>query len=178
MMDTAGFGTEPPQAHIINNLNGSRKVQRNHRAIISGEKTYKEMGKELLGTIKDVCNGKLTKAEAYGFSDIAVDHVCCFVLCWVSPCVLCPPLVLCLLVCDAADVGDGKKLGRMGVKTVVCFLLSTAIAIVLGLVTSNVIGVETGVTIQHKAESVTDNILRTDAWVCPDEDRRTGQAPA
>ena len=47
------------------------------------------------------------------------------------------PLVLCLLVCAAADVGDGKKLGRMGVKTVVCFLLSTAIAIVLGLVTSN-----------------------------------------
>ena len=61
------------------------------------------------------------------------------------------PLVLCLLVCAAADVGDGKKLGRMGVKTVVCFLLSTAIAIVLGLVTSNIIGVETGVTIQQTA---------------------------
>lgn len=51
------------------------------------------------------------------------------------------PLVLCLLVCAAADVGDGKKLGRMGVKTVVCFLVSTAVAIVLGLVTSNIIGV-------------------------------------
>ena len=61
------------------------------------------------------------------------------------------PLVLCLLVCAAADVGDGKKLGRMGVKTVVCFLLSTAIAIVLGLVTSNIIGVGTGVTIQQTA---------------------------
>ena len=59
------------------------------------------------------------------------------------------PLVLCLLVCAAADVGDGKKLGRMGVKTVVCFLLSTAVAIVLGLVTSNIIGVGTGVTIQQ-----------------------------
>ncbi|MBR1438661.1 MAG: cation:dicarboxylase symporter family transporter, partial [Synergistaceae bacterium] len=35
------------------------------------------------------------------------------------------PLVLCLLVCAAAAVGDGKKLGRMGVKTVVCFLVST-----------------------------------------------------
>ncbi|MBQ7214365.1 MAG: dicarboxylate/amino acid:cation symporter [Synergistaceae bacterium] len=63
------------------------------------------------------------------------------------------PLVLCLLVCAAADVGDGKKLGRMGVKTVVCFLLSTAIAIVLGLVTSNIIGVGTGVTIQQTASS-------------------------
>ena len=48
-------------------------------AIVSGEKTYKEMGRELLGTIEDVCNGRLTKAEAYGFSDIAVDHVCRFV---------------------------------------------------------------------------------------------------
>lgn len=48
-------------------------------AIVRGEKTYQEMGAELLKTIEDICNGKLTKAEAYGFSDIAVDHVCRFV---------------------------------------------------------------------------------------------------
>ena len=48
-------------------------------AIITGEKTYKEMGRELVDVIHDVCNGRLTKAEAYGFSDIAVDHVCRFV---------------------------------------------------------------------------------------------------
>ena len=47
--------------------------------ILRGEKTYKEMGRELVGVISDVLNGKLTKAEAYGFSDIAVDHVCRFV---------------------------------------------------------------------------------------------------
>lgn len=47
--------------------------------ILRGEKTYKEMGRELIGIISDVLNGKLTKAEAYGFSDIAVDHVCRFV---------------------------------------------------------------------------------------------------
>lgn len=47
--------------------------------IIRGEKTYQEMGRELLQVIFDICNGKLTKAEAYGFSDIAVDHVCRFV---------------------------------------------------------------------------------------------------
>lgn len=63
------------------------------------------------------------------------------------------PLVLCLLVCAAADVGDGKKLGRMGIKTVVCFLLSTAVAIVLGLVMSNIIGVGTGVTIQQTTQA-------------------------
>ena len=47
--------------------------------IVRGEKTYQEMGREMLQNIQDICNGKLTKAEAYGFSDIAVDHVCRFV---------------------------------------------------------------------------------------------------
>ena len=47
--------------------------------IIIGEKTYQEMGMELLSVIGEICNGKLTKAEAYGFSDVAVDHVCRFV---------------------------------------------------------------------------------------------------
>ena len=48
-------------------------------AIIRGEKTIPEMGEEMLSIIRDICSGRLTKAEAYGFSDIAVDHVCRFV---------------------------------------------------------------------------------------------------
>ncbi len=47
--------------------------------IVRGEKTYEEMGKEMVGAIEDICNGKMTKAEAFGFSDIAVDHVCRFI---------------------------------------------------------------------------------------------------
>ena len=47
--------------------------------IIRGEKTYREMGREMLKDIEDMCNGRMTKAETYGFSDIAVDHVCRFV---------------------------------------------------------------------------------------------------
>jgi len=47
--------------------------------IIRGEKTFREMGKEMLKDIEDMCNGRMTKAETYGFSDIAVDHVCRFV---------------------------------------------------------------------------------------------------
>ncbi|MBQ6239266.1 MAG: UxaA family hydrolase [Firmicutes bacterium] len=47
--------------------------------IIDGTMTIEEGGELLLGQIVDLCNGKLTKAEAYGFSDIAVDHVCRFV---------------------------------------------------------------------------------------------------
>ena len=47
--------------------------------IVRGEKTYQEMGAEMLNNIQNICNGKMTKAEAFGFSDIAVDHVCRFV---------------------------------------------------------------------------------------------------
>lgn len=47
--------------------------------ILSGEKTIAEAGEMLLGKIQAIANGRLTKAEAYGFSDIAVDHVCRFV---------------------------------------------------------------------------------------------------
>ena len=48
-------------------------------AIIRGEMTIPESGEMLLGEMDKILNGKLTKAEAYGFSDIAVDHVCRFV---------------------------------------------------------------------------------------------------
>ena len=47
--------------------------------IIRGEATVEEMGAKLLKTFQSIANGQLTKAEAYGFSDIAVDHVCRFV---------------------------------------------------------------------------------------------------
>ena len=47
--------------------------------IIDGNLTIDDAGDLLLEKIRDVCNGRLTKAEAYGFSDIAVDHVCRFV---------------------------------------------------------------------------------------------------
>lgn len=64
------------------------------------------------------------------------------------------PMVLCLLVVAAADVGDGKKLGRMGVKTVLCFLVSTMGAIVLGLFFANLFHVGTGVTLTQGVKAV------------------------
>ena len=48
-------------------------------SIIDGTSTVEQSGKELFRELLNVCNGKMTKAEAYGFSDIAVDHVCRFV---------------------------------------------------------------------------------------------------
>ena len=47
--------------------------------IIRGEQTIEKSGGMLLEKLHEIANGKLTKAEAYGFSDIAVDHVCRFV---------------------------------------------------------------------------------------------------
>ena len=47
--------------------------------IVRGEKTCGEMGDELLNIVLETADGRLTKAEAYGFSDIAIDHVCRFI---------------------------------------------------------------------------------------------------
>lgn len=47
--------------------------------ILRGEESISASGERLLTRIHEVANGRLTKAEAYGFSDIAVDHVCRFV---------------------------------------------------------------------------------------------------
>lgn len=54
------------------------------------------------------------------------------------------PLVLGLLVCAAADVKDFKTLGKIGGKTLGIFLGSTAIAVAIGLVISNVFQIGAG----------------------------------
>ena len=51
----------------------------NLSGIIRGEVSIEESGAMLLEKIHELANGRLTKAEAYGFSDIAIDHVCRFV---------------------------------------------------------------------------------------------------
>ena len=51
----------------------------NLSSIVRGEKTYQQAGRELVDAIAATANGRLTKAEAFGFSDIAVDHVCRYV---------------------------------------------------------------------------------------------------
>lgn len=56
------------------------------------------------------------------------------------------PLVLGLLICAAADVKDFKTLGKIGGKTIAIFLSSTAIAVAIGLVLSNVMNIGGGFT--------------------------------
>ena len=47
--------------------------------IVEGTLTIKDAGEKILGEVLEVVGGRVTKAEAYGFSDITVDHVCRFI---------------------------------------------------------------------------------------------------
>ena len=57
------------------------------------------------------------------------------------------PLVFASLIVGAASTGDVGKLGRIGIKTMVMFLITTAIAVVIGLVLGNVIQPGAGLSI-------------------------------
>ena len=57
------------------------------------------------------------------------------------------PLVFSSLVAGAASVGDTKKLGRIGIKTVLLYFLTTAVAIVIGLVFGNLFNPGAGMNI-------------------------------
>lgn len=47
--------------------------------ITEGEVGIEDTGELLLEELLTVCNGKITKAEAFGFSDIAIDRFCRFI---------------------------------------------------------------------------------------------------
>lgn len=63
------------------------------------------------------------------------------------------PLVLCSLVIGAAGIEDVTKLGRIGVKTLVFYLSTTAFAVILALVGGNIINPGRGVNIGDIAVS-------------------------
>jgi altronate dehydratase large subunit len=48
-------------------------------SIITGENSIEEMGGMLLDELVEVANGKITKAESFGFSDICIDRICRFI---------------------------------------------------------------------------------------------------
>jgi len=49
------------------------------------------------------------------------------------------PLILVSLTCGAAAIGDVKKLGRVGVRTLAFYLVTTAIAITLAITLANIV---------------------------------------
>ncbi len=60
------------------------------------------------------------------------------------------PLVFCSLVVGASGLGDIKSMGRIGIKTVVYFLCTTAVAVVIGLVIGNLfqVGKNAGLSLE------------------------------
>ncbi len=54
------------------------------------------------------------------------------------------PLVLCSLVCGSMSIGDTKKLGTVGVRTLIFYLATTALAITVALSIGNLINPGTG----------------------------------
>lgn len=77
------------------------------------------------------------------------------------------PLVLASLVVGTCGLGDVKKLGRIGGKTVAYYLLTTAFAVILGLILANVFSVGAGFVLPSdvkaaeasKIPSVIDTLL-------------------
>ncbi len=57
------------------------------------------------------------------------------------------PLVFCSLICGSMSIGDSKKLGRVGIKIIIFYLLTTALAVCLALSVAMVINPGIGLDI-------------------------------
>lgn len=62
------------------------------------------------------------------------------------------PLVLFSLICGAASIGDVKKLGRVGGKIIAYYLLTTAFAVVLGLIFANILHPGAGIPLPKSSD--------------------------
>ena len=80
------------------------------------------------------------------------------------------PLVFCSLVCGSMAIGDTKKLGTVGVRTLIFYLFTTALAITVALTVGNIIDPGIGLDMsaiktnaadvaQMEATSLTDTML-------------------
>ncbi len=78
------------------------------------------------------------------------------------------PLVFCSLVCGSSAIGDTKTLGKVGGKTIIFYLLTTALAVTVAIGTATVIrpgigldmsSIETGQAAVAENTSVTDTLL-------------------
>ena len=80
------------------------------------------------------------------------------------------PLVCCSLVCGSMAIGDTKKLGTVGVRTLIFYLFTTALAITVALTVGNIIDPGVGLDMsaiktnaadvaQMEATSLTDTLL-------------------
>ncbi len=72
------------------------------------------------------------------------------------------PLVFCSLVCGSMSIGDTKKLGTVGVRTLVFYLATTALAVTVALSVGNLINPGVGLDM---------SAIKTNASICRDYGR-------
>ena len=65
------------------------------------------------------------------------------------------PLVLCSLVCGALAIDDTKKIGRVGIKTLLFYLITTAIAVAIALIVANVLNPGLGLDLSELVQTQT-----------------------
>ncbi|KEO84287.1 glutamate/aspartate:proton symporter GltP [Tumebacillus flagellatus] len=63
------------------------------------------------------------------------------------------PIVISTLIVGVSSVGDVKKLGKLGGKTILYFEIITTVAILIGLLVANLVHPGTGVDMSHLAKS-------------------------
>ena len=51
----------------------------NASVVLKGDKTIDECGKDLFDELMEVVNGKVTKAEAFGFNECSMQRICKFI---------------------------------------------------------------------------------------------------
>ena len=66
------------------------------------------------------------------------------------------PLVMASLIIGTASLGDLKKLGRIGLKTIGYYLVATALAVALGLIVASAIKPGSGLDEEVKTQLLTD----------------------
>lgn len=71
------------------------------------------------------------------------------------------PLVLCSLICGSMSIGDTKKLGTIGVKTLLFYLATTALAITVALFIANIIN--PGMGLDMSSLTATTQVTPTEA---------------
>lgn len=71
------------------------------------------------------------------------------------------PIVVASLIVGVAGVGDIKKVGRLGLKTVIYFEIITTLAIIVGLLAANLLHPGTGVDMTHLAKGDIRNYVET-----------------
>lgn len=68
------------------------------------------------------------------------------------------PLVFVSIVCGSSAIGDSKTLGKVGVKSILFYLFTTAIAVSVAILVANLINPGIGVTMQEMAETTTSSV--------------------